>query len=72
MPVGNPGDFDFLAGEWRIHHRQLKNKATIKLDGPLAAAAEAAKAAAEAPADAPVTAPVTAPAAEVPAPAPAP
>jgi hypothetical protein len=52
---------------------ELKNKATIKLDGPLAAAAEAAKAAAaaEAPADAPVT-PVTAPAAEVPAPAPAP
>lgn len=53
---------------------ELKNKATIKLDGPLAAAAAAAKAAAaaEAPADAPVTAPVTAPAAEVPAPAPAP
>lgn len=53
---------------------ELKNKATIKLDGPLAAAAEAAKAAAaaEAPADAPVTAPVTAPAADAPAPAPAP
>lgn len=28
FPVGKPGDFDFLAGEWRIHHRQLKNKAT--------------------------------------------
>ena len=23
-PYGKPGDFDFLAGEWKIHHRRLK------------------------------------------------
>ena len=23
IPTGNPGDFNFLAGEWRIHHRFL-------------------------------------------------
>lgn len=25
---GKPGDFDFLSGEWRIHHRQPKPKST--------------------------------------------
>ena len=25
---GKPGDFDFLAGEWRIRHRQLPHGAT--------------------------------------------
>lgn len=23
-PPGKPGDFDFLTGEWKIHHRRLK------------------------------------------------
>ncbi len=32
---GKPGDFDFLAGEWRIRHRQLPHGATewVKFDG---------------------------------------
>lgn len=32
---GKPGDFDFLAGEWRIRHRQIPHGATewIKFDG---------------------------------------
>lgn len=24
VPPGRPGDFDFLTGEWRIHHRRLR------------------------------------------------
>lgn len=24
VPPGNPGEFNFLAGEWRIHHRRLR------------------------------------------------
>ena len=22
---GKPGEFDFLSGEWKVHHRRLKN-----------------------------------------------
>lgn len=34
-PPGKPGDFDFLTGEWKIHHRQLKTgtKDWIEFDG---------------------------------------
>lgn len=31
-PYGKPGDFDFLAGEWKIHHRRLKTPGTDDWD----------------------------------------
>jgi len=30
--TGKPGDFNFLAGEWRIKHRRLKNESTGEWD----------------------------------------
>jgi hypothetical protein len=30
--IGKPGDFDFLAGEWRIKHRRLKKQGTSDWD----------------------------------------
>lgn len=30
---GQPGDFDFLTGEWRIHHRSIVNGAWMEYDG---------------------------------------
>jgi hypothetical protein len=30
--IGKPGDFNFLAGEWRIKHRRLKNESTGEWD----------------------------------------
>ena len=34
-PPGKPGDFDFLTGEWKIHHRQLQADTNewIEFDG---------------------------------------
>lgn len=32
-PTGKPGDFDFLTGEWKIHHRYLENGTWIEFDG---------------------------------------
>lgn len=32
LPSGKSGDFDFLAGEWRIHHRRLKTPGTDDWD----------------------------------------
>lgn len=31
-PPGKPGDFDFLAGEWKIRHRRLKTPGTDDWD----------------------------------------
>jgi hypothetical protein len=31
-PYGKPGDFNFLAGEWKIHHRRLKTPGTDDWD----------------------------------------
>ena len=31
--AGKPGDFDFLAGEWRIRHRMLTAKGWIRFEG---------------------------------------
>lgn len=31
-PVGKAGDFDFLAGSWKIRHRRLKNAETKEWD----------------------------------------
>ncbi|MBL8298880.1 MAG: hypothetical protein JNN30_11095 [Rhodanobacteraceae bacterium] len=31
-PPGKPGDFDFLSGEWKIHHRRLKTPDTQDWD----------------------------------------
>jgi hypothetical protein len=31
--TGNPGDFDFLSGNWNIKNRQLKNGAWESFDG---------------------------------------
>ncbi|MBY0564933.1 MAG: hypothetical protein K2P58_12195 [Hyphomonadaceae bacterium] len=30
---GKPGDFDFLTGEWRIHHRSIVNGDWLEYDG---------------------------------------
>jgi hypothetical protein len=30
---GRPGDFDFLTGEWRIHHRSIVNGAWLEYEG---------------------------------------
>jgi hypothetical protein len=30
---GRPGDFDFLTGEWRIHHRSIVNGQWLEYDG---------------------------------------
>ena len=30
---GRPGDFDFLSGEWRIHHRSIVNGEWLEYDG---------------------------------------
>lgn len=32
-PTGQPGDFDFLAGEWKIKHRRLNNGQWDEFDG---------------------------------------
>lgn len=32
-PTGKVGDFDFLTGEWKIHHTYLENGAWIEFDG---------------------------------------
>jgi hypothetical protein len=32
-PPGKPGDFDFLAGEWKISHRMLKGKVWDEFEG---------------------------------------
>jgi hypothetical protein len=32
-PQGNPGDFDFLTGEWRIHNRFRENGTWIEFPG---------------------------------------
>jgi hypothetical protein len=32
-PPGKPGDFDFLAGEWKIRHRRLKDGAWDAFEG---------------------------------------
>jgi hypothetical protein len=32
-PLGKPGDFDFLTGEWRIHNRYLEKGAWIEFPG---------------------------------------
>lgn len=32
-PTGKPGDFDFLSGEWKIQHRQLKAGVWDTFDG---------------------------------------
>jgi hypothetical protein len=32
-PTGKPGDFDFLAGEWKIRHEQLKNGTWDRFEG---------------------------------------
>ena len=33
MPKGRPGDFDFLAGEWRIHNRRLEGQTWSEFPG---------------------------------------
>jgi hypothetical protein len=33
VPQGNPGDFDFLTGEWRIHNRFLEKEKWIEFPG---------------------------------------
>lgn len=35
-PLGKPGDFDFLCGEWRIRHRRLAQDAWDEFDGEAA------------------------------------
>lgn len=30
---GRPGDFDFLTGEWRIHHRSIVNNEWLEYEG---------------------------------------
>lgn len=32
-PLGRPGDFDFLTGEWRIHNRFLEGETWIEFPG---------------------------------------
>ena len=32
-PVGKPGDFDFLTGEWRIHNRFREGETWIEFPG---------------------------------------
>lgn len=32
-PTGKPGDFDFLSGEWKIHHRWFDGQTWLEFDG---------------------------------------